>query len=239
MKTIFFFLLIVTTQINNSKAQSFSFVESKVQNITPTCSNYDEFYVHMRNEKMDSLRMQWKAIENPMDSCWKYQYSMCDNQNCYSGIPSTTTTMISIGSGDTTFLKFGNNGMTHFSGTPVVKILVWDMDIPTEMDTIIFYFNICPDSVACTYSSLSAELFLNKDEVKVYPVPANDKINLTYPILNSGKISISDLSGKEIILIPADGISSSINIQWLTKGVYYIHLLENNKIAFTQKIIKL
>ncbi|GDX52908.1 hypothetical protein LBMAG27_19550 [Bacteroidota bacterium] len=193
----------------------------------------------MRNEKNDSLLMQWKAIVNPMDSCWLFQYSMCDNYTCYQGIPSTPMTMTTVGPGDTTDLKFSSNAFTHFSGTPVVKVLVWDMDIPSSVDTITYYITICPDSVACEYYSSGTKPLLNKIEVKVFPVPANDKINLKYPILFNGKISITDLSGIEIISIPAKGNSTSINIEWMTKGIYFIRISENNKIEFTQKFIKL
>ena len=76
-------------------------------------------------------------------------------------------------------------------------------------------------------------------QLKVFPVPAYSKINLSYPTLSSGKISVSDLSGKEIISIPATGISSSVNIEWLTEGIYFICISENNKTSFTQKFIKL
>ncbi len=239
MKIFFLSLLISFGLLNFANAQSFSFVDSNVQYITPTCAGYDDFYVHMRNEKPDSLRMKWKALANPLDSCWEFQYSMCDNYNCYLGIPGTPMTMNTIGSGDTTFLKLSNTYLTHYSGNPVVKVLVWDMDIPTELDTITYYITICPDSVLCTALTSSIATLLNTNTVKVFPVPAYSKINLSYPTLSSGKISVSDLSGKEIISIPATGISSSVNIEWLTEGIYFICISENNKTSFTQKFIKL
>ncbi len=238
MKNLSFFLLLIIIQINNSTAQSFSFIDSKVQNITPLCNDYDEFYVHMKNEKTDSLRMQWQAIENPMDSCWEFQYSMCDNFNCYLGIPSIVTTMATIGPGDTTFLKFGNSGMTHFSGTPTAKILVWDMDIPTEIDTVTFHLTICSDSTPCTYLPLSSSIMFDKKSVKFFPNPSSDNLNLTFPVLNNGTISISDLSGKEIISIPASGNHSTLNIKWLNQGIYFIRISENGTIEFTEKFIK-
>lgn len=239
MKIFFLSLFFSFSLLNLAFAQSFSFIDSNVQYLTPACAGYDDFYVHMRNEKPDSLRMQWKALANPLDSCWQFQYSMCDNYNCYLGIPGTPMTMTKIGTGDTTFLKFSNTALTHYSGNPVVKILVWDMDIPTELDTITYYFTICPDSILCTALTSSIATFLNANSVKIFPVPAFSNINLSYPSLRSAKISITDLSGKEIISIPATGTGSAVNIEWLTEGIYLLHIIENQKISYTQKFIKL
>ncbi|MEI7801618.1 MAG: T9SS type A sorting domain-containing protein, partial [Bacteroidota bacterium] len=220
-------------------AQSFSFVDSKIQNIAPTCAGTNEYYVHLRNEKADSLTMQWKAIYDSLQYCWNNNYSVCDNYNCYLGIPAAPQTMTKIGVGDTCYLKFTNSFMSHFSGTPTAKILVWDMDIPANFDTVVFHFTICPDSAQCNYAYPEGiKLTEQNHEFHLFPNPANAEISFTVTVKQDAFAHFYDLSGKEIIRIPVITGKNKMNIAWLENGIYFIKVFEGSKLIGIEKFVK-
>lgn len=237
MKIFFLSLLISLSIVNFSNAQSFSFVDSKVQNIAPTCSGYDDFYVHMRNETADSLTMQWKTIVDSLQYCWNGFYSICDNYQCILGLPTVTKTMTKIGVGDTCFLKFSNTQMSHFSGTPTVRILVWDKDIPANMDTVVFNFTICPDSASCSYIS-AINSVTEKKQLQLFPNPAANEITLVVSTSAVAFAHIFDLSGKEIISIPVKTGNNQMNIAWMESGIYFVKIIEGHMQTALSKFVK-
>ncbi len=237
MKIFFLSILISFSFVNFSTAQSFSFVDSKIQYIAPTCNGFDDFYVHMRNEKTDSLTMQWKSIVDSLQFCWDGNYSICDNYNCYLGLPTDTETMTIIGVGDTCFLKLSNSMMSHFSGTPTAKILVWDKDMPANFDTVVFHLTICPDSATCTYlSGINAPAQNNL--LQLFPNPATNEITLTVAAAKNAFAHVYDLSGKEIIAVPVKTGNNNMNIEWLESGIYFIKIIDGSNQIGIQKFIK-
>ncbi len=223
MKYFFAYLIVITTCSNLSFAQSFSFIDNKEQFISPTCAGYDDFYVHMKNEKNDSLLLQWIGILNQLDPCWESSYSICDNYNCYFGIPTSVSTMAKIGPGDTTFLKFSNAMMTHYAGTPTIKFLVWDMDLPTSIDTVTYHITICPDSTLCTeFSAVAPQNSFAT--LTIFPNPANEKIIVHSEEIQS--VQIVNLIG-QVIINEQFALTNEVtlNIALLPKGIYFIRVL--------------
>lgn len=80
------------------------------------------------------------------------------------------------------------------------------------------------------------------DDLKIYPNPANDVINLSsdFASIENAKISIFDILGKKVYsndaLFESVG-DASIDISNLKTGVYMVEILKDNKIE-TRKIIK-
>lgn len=73
-----------------------------------------------------------------------------------------------------------------------------------------------------------------------YPNPANK-----YVVLNIGNydfknlnIQLYDLNGKLLKTIKAQGIETKIDMSELANGIYFINLIDNNKMVKTFKIIK-
>ena len=79
----------------------------------------------------------------------------------------------------------------------------------------------------------------------VYPNPANDNLNIEFTFVEngSGKIEITDVTGRTILSTPiyngieGDTVSNSININEYKAGVYFIKLELNGQL-YTQKVIK-
>ena len=75
---------------------------------------------------------------------------------------------------------------------------------------------------------------INSASLSIYPNPATNQININGSE-NSTKIVISNILGKKVVEINSP--TSSINIESLKKGIYFITLF-NGKETTTKKLIK-
>ena len=240
MKTNFALLsFLFISQFSFSQNNSFSFVESKVQNISPSCNGFEEYKVHIVNMKSDSLLLAWTAYSNNLDSCWEFQYSVYDNYNCYLGIPASTNYFTKIGSGDTTYIKFGNSGMNTYSGNPVGRILIWDSDSLSNIDTITYNVTIDCGSQQCLSILGLLETGTSSNSFSIYPNPATEFLTLNLKSINANSFSILDITGREIISFPVTEQKINLNVRWLEQGNYFLVLKNKNSIISASRFFKL
>lgn len=89
----------------------------------------------------------------------------------------------------------------------------------------------------------SEELQNNEFEYRMYPNPTNGLVNIRLSGLeNISSIYITDMLGKQLIgesFQPENGfvINKQYNLSGLSKGIYFITLLESGKEAITKKLI--
>lgn len=81
-----------------------------------------------------------------------------------------------------------------------------------------------------------SDLNKNRHSFLVYPNPAKDKITVYSAEGNLSQISISDMLGKEQLLINASEMQTEIDINGLKAGVYFVRVVQNGN-SFTQKLI--
>ena len=79
-----------------------------------------------------------------------------------------------------------------------------------------------------------------ESDVKVYPNPANDKIEISFPELLSGSVTLllNDLSGRTIYKqnIPGTGAKYSLNLTGINPGMYLLKV-SSEKNTFLKKVI--
>ena len=76
----------------------------------------------------------------------------------------------------------------------------------------------------------------NMNSIVVYPNPANEKITVKSFENELSQVSITDILGKEQLLIQINEMQTEININGLTAGIYFVKVIQNKK-SFTQKLI--
>ena len=95
---------------------------------------------------------------------------------------------------------------------------------------------LCVDNVnIIKFGSLTDVKTRNTSELKVYPNPVRDIINLK----NSGefdRLKIYNIQG-QLVLQKSLNQSQNIDVSFLTEGIYTL-ILEDSKLTYTQKIIK-
>ena len=80
---------------------------------------------------------------------------------------------------------------------------------------------------------------LNSDEVIIYPNPANEVLTVNLKGNQSSKITIMDLSGREIFSQQTDGTSLvTINIEAFAKGTYLLNTVSDNKVWVKKIVVK-
>lgn len=79
-----------------------------------------------------------------------------------------------------------------------------------------------------------------KHQVNIFPIPANDIINMKIEAVDYSKISyqLIDLNGKMLYNDTVDSNLAQINAQKLAKGLYFIRINFGDKYMETYRIIK-
>ncbi len=114
------------------------------------------------------------------------------------------------------------------------------------------YLGSCGTVASCSSSNSRAITAQENAQMKqdginylVYPNPANNDLNIEFTFVENGtgKIEITDVTGRIILSTPAysgiegETISNNINVSEYKAGVYFIKLELNGQL-YTQKIIK-
>jgi len=127
-----------------------------------------------------------------------------------------------------------NNRSTAFStdwnitspGTQVTDSCLLRATIPTS--GLLFWYKP---------SLLSASTFEKQENIKVYPNPTSDCIQIELQELNNNFLNIYNNDGKKVIETKLLEHSNSVNIEKLPKGIYIIELFDGEN-RFSKKIIK-
>jgi len=87
-------------------------------------------------------------------------------------------------------------------------------------------------------ASLGIENYTSLNNVKIFPNPASDFINIRFPEPGNSEILLSDINGKQIAYFSDKNVNlQKINIQNLPKGSYLL-IIKNSKLMQV-KIFKL
>jgi hypothetical protein len=120
-------------------------------------------------------------------------------------------------------------------GTDYNKIVMAVMCVDTLLkeDSIVAY------SYSATLTPLSVEEKDNKDEIKIYPVPASNTLQVENEgaYQDSCEYEISGIDGKTVMVGKFSGKSNTIDISGLKPSVYFIKILTTGKTVY-RKFIK-
>jgi Secretion system C-terminal sorting domain len=82
-----------------------------------------------------------------------------------------------------------------------------------------------------------------EDNIRIYPNPASNELNLSYPDFQNKQIIITDILGrtqKTASPSPSQvGETQTINIQNLPNGIYYLSIYENSRLLGSRKFVVL
>ncbi len=101
------------------------------------------------------------------------------------------------------------------------------------------------DSMGCLVSGCNPyvagikQVTLNKEEIKIYPNPSNGKLFIEgSDFIEGSELKICDVLGKELRSEKLKTEKTELNIAELSNGIYFIKVMKNDKVVFTQKLIK-
>lgn len=84
------------------------------------------------------------------------------------------------------------------------------------------------------------ELGIRNDELIIYPNPANDKLNVYFESGTNAqetKIMLCDIYGREVKNAEIKEETTSIDVDDLPAGIYFITLMQNGKVLARQKVV--
>jgi hypothetical protein len=78
------------------------------------------------------------------------------------------------------------------------------------------------------------------DNVKIYPVPASDKLMIATADQSSyTRVEILDMTGRTILSAPLTSKNQQLNVNTLATGVYILYLRdESGSKTYTSRIVK-
>jgi len=94
--------------------------------------------------------------------------------------------------------------------------------------------NGCISPTACDATDVE-EVTTNINNVKVYPNPAKDNLQISYSNIGNGEIAILDLTGRTLI---KKSLTHILDIKGLASGVYVYRVTEKGVICGQGKIVK-
>lgn len=106
-----------------------------------------------------------------------------------------------------------------------------------------FGWLITTDSLGCIVPGcqyLSSEDPEKAPAFKMYPNPANEKVNIFYDGKAPGTLIIRDMNGKEVKTVPvgSDAATYIIPISHLSSGVYSVVIESGGKVVVKEKLVK-
>jgi alpha-tubulin suppressor-like RCC1 family protein len=160
------------------------------------------------------------------------------------GNNTATNQLNQVGTSNTWFLI--SAGDTHSLAMETTTSL-WstgrNLEGAVGIGTFVFSYNTL-QSVGCPTSTLSnEEVTAEINEVKLYPNPTNDFVNIDYTLENSEKVSVTvtTIQGQTITEFKMDkssGVhSDSIDLTHQSSGLYFITITTETS-SFTSKVIK-
>ncbi len=78
----------------------------------------------------------------------------------------------------------------------------------------------------------------NESIVSLYPNPAKDKITIELNYIENVSIQITDVTGKQLKIIEPTDFTLEFSVAELAQGLYFVNVLEANKLLQVEKFVK-
>ncbi len=212
-----FFLLVSPS----SAQQKYTYDPGKTITGTWNGVDYLDMNLYIRNTSNSDLELTWRRIANDFPESW--DYSLCDNGNCYPGIPEGAT-FSTIGSGSEAFLKI-TVGPTMDSPTGIVRFGISEAGSSVE-DTVTF--------IVGAPTSVSEEV---ESRIRLFPNPVEDKLSLQIPPSISFVKVINSL-GEVVSTIKGNEATSTIDFNSFAAGTYMVVFVDKQSNSVIRKIQK-
>ncbi|MCX8480213.1 MAG: T9SS type A sorting domain-containing protein [Chitinophagales bacterium] len=218
-----------------ANAQSISFTDNgSATYVSGYNSDYDVAILDtLKSTYSANKQVTWSVVKLSGPSQWSF--TNCDPASCYSAQSpynylsnSNTNTPWAIApnaSGTFTFHVV----LRNIAGNGVYKLTAW-VDGDSVNTAVSRMLNITVTQ-AVGISKISAP------EVKLYPIPANDILNVDLNNFNDAKrVEVYNLIGAKMGSYPVDGDSNnSIPVNNLNPGMYFVKVMDSRSGILTTK----
>lgn len=219
-------LILFTVFILSAGAQTYSVSPAKTVTFTAALNNLTIEHINQTNTGTSSITLLWEPGSVNLPSQW--QYSMCDYNTCYSGIPAGTSTMSPVAPGAQGFLGL-NIDPGNTPGSGVVKAFVYQQGFKANGDTLTWYVNAGTVGLE--------EIFLNSP-VKVYPNPATGNLFVQLNYTNAKSANITDITGRVVKELTLSSSMNIIDVSVFEKGCYILNIQTADKHLYKKIIIE-
>jgi hypothetical protein len=179
------------------------------------------------NNSADNLDtvFTWSILSATKPTGW--QIDFCDPSNCIVDVKQGSNYDFVLSHGAAGLMKadfyfFGTSGQGS------IKAVVTSKKNPTNSDTVTFNATAWVTSVNETAKA---------KVLSFYPNPVKDEITIKYPAKNPIEVSIYNILGSKVKSFVHSGKESSIHIESLQNGVYFIRFEDEGKL-FTKQFVK-
>lgn len=94
-------------------------------------------------------------------------------------------------------------------------------------------------SRSCDHTAgLDVSTFEGSEEIKIYPNPALDIVQIELDNSTNPTLTLFDVSGREVLIQTLNKTISEIDLHELPPGIYFLQISNDQKIISTQKFIK-
>ncbi len=209
--------------IEVSFAQTYSITPNDTFEVIGVMEDLQTLTIFQVNNTTDTLYFQWEKVNESVPTNW--EASVCDNFVCYTVLMDSGTTN-PVFPGESGFILLHITPHVTY-GTAIVRYAIWDIENPTQKDTLTFITTVnAPSTITETK---------NKNLFSVFPNPVSDLFNIQFSDNEEHAISVYDFIGKNIYSAVSSANSQLSTTNWLN-GIYTLSISDNNKIT-TKKII--
>lgn len=193
-----------------------------------TAQNF-EFNITVGTPNNEAITYKWEKIENSLLGDW--DYSLCDYDNCYVGIPENGT-MKRISETDAQGGKKGFFKLaflsTNTDGKGVVKVYVYDSADYNRGDTVTFTLR----------KGLASVNSASSKSIKITPNPSTSEVNFQTTEANT-QFQLVDVQGKVIKdenLVEAG--THQLMVADLPNGVYFLKFRSEGVLRQSKLIVQ-
>jgi len=233
--TLFFVAVLSLFSITNVKAQSIHFTDaSNATNVSGYNSEYDVAILDtLMNMYPATKQVTWSIVKVSGPAQWSF--TNCDPASCYSAQSpynylsnNNTTTPWALASGASGVFTF-HVVLHSIAGNGTYKLTAW-VDGDSVNTAVSRMLNI-------SVTQATGISKVSNPEVKIYPIPANDVVNIDLSNLNSAKrLEIYNLIGAKMgsYAIDGDG-TNTIPVNNLNTGMYFVKVMDGRNTILTTK----
>lgn len=203
--------------------------------------NVEKFgYIYVTNESSDTeVDLNWRRLSYDFDEDnWDIQFCECATcyTNAFAPLPSEPSSQFACNAmapGQTVEWKVGVNIGADGSTADAAAMVIQVTDLTFGgVDTLYFLTN--PSTVGTN------ELLVNESDIKLFPQPANNEVNIFVPQVLNGKceITITNILGQDVAFetIQSD-VMTSMDVSSLNKGIYIISVRQNGNLVGTKRMV--
>lgn len=186
-----------------------------------------------------STTVKWKVIDCNFPADWQPGLGICDNNLCYTNTSSTLWPNEGV---HTSYPYTTTSGDFHaqIDLTSATTLGCYFAKVKLYNQTVISDSNSTETFVLCNVASSVPNVAGNETNVKLYPNPASDEINVVYDAnADVRNIAVYNIIGKLMMVYKVSGNSANLNLENVPAGIYFVRLVNSNgQVVTTRKFTK-